>query len=122
MFGVLYTRDGTLGVNLTEYRPDVQKKKCKQLTCQVVMSGKKVTRPAAKVREGYIKMLQDLDKSSIPMLDMEFPTLDEMEMEVPVLEQVFRQQRVSNPEYEDNVDLQCLRGMWPSLSVTALNL
>jgi hypothetical protein len=56
----------------------------------------------------------------IPM-DMDFPTLDELEMDVPILNEHMSQMR-NHPEDDSDWDMQCLKHVSPSLGLRSLEL
>lgn len=58
---------------------------------------------------------------TVPLDFMEVPTLDEMEMEVPLLEQTLRRQRVSEQD-EAEFEMQCILGFDHDTGVSQVSL
>lgn len=53
-------------------------------------------------------------KEARSLLNMDFPTLDELEMDIPILNAHMRQARVA-PEDEEEIEVQCMLHFDPSV-------
>ena len=82
---------------------------------------KKAKKP---VPAGFVRFLTDKEQAEgrkVRLVDLEFPTLDDMEMDVPFLGSHVRGERGS-PEDESDVEMQCLIHCNPTLAVSSLSL
>lgn len=82
-----------------------------------------VIKKVSEVNEGFLKAIlkKRADKIDVIPPGMDFPTLDELEMDVPLLNAHMDQLRVA-PEDDSELDVQYLEHFNPSFSMTGISL